>query len=57
MIRIYYHDYALMKGVGKAAVTPITMTLDAIMLIGKVMVYPLGGGDVTSTAINKDVCD
>jgi hypothetical protein len=28
------------KGVGKAAITPIAVTLDAVLLIGKVVVYP-----------------
>ena len=48
LLRIYYSDNALMKGVGKAAVTPISVTLDAILLIGKVIIYPLGVGDTSA---------
>jgi len=40
-IRIYYSSYSFVKGVGKAAVTPISVTLDAILLIGKVVIYPM----------------
>lgn len=39
-IDIYYSDSTLVGGVGKAAVTPIAITLDAVLLIGKVAVYP-----------------
>lgn len=41
-VSIYYDgNSSLAKGVGKAAVTPIALTLDAVLLIGKVVVYPL----------------
>ncbi|MBL6664939.1 MAG: hypothetical protein ISQ34_03755 [Rickettsiales bacterium] len=39
-LRIYYSDSNLVKGVGKAAITPIAVTLDAALLIGKVVVAP-----------------
>jgi hypothetical protein len=39
-LRIYYDDSSLVKGVGKAAITPIAVTLDAALLIGKVVVAP-----------------
>ena len=39
-IPIYYSDSSLVKGVGKAAVTPIAVTLDAVLLIGKIVIYP-----------------
>jgi hypothetical protein len=39
MIPIYYSDENLVKGIGKAAITPIAVGLDAVLLIGKVMVY------------------
>ncbi|OFW80941.1 MAG: hypothetical protein A2887_06625 [Alphaproteobacteria bacterium RIFCSPLOWO2_01_FULL_40_26] len=39
-IRIYYSDPSLIKGVGKAAVTPVAVTLDAVILIGKVVILP-----------------
>lgn len=39
-IPIYYsEDVSLVKGVGKAAITPIAVTLDAALLIGKAVVY------------------
>lgn len=41
VIPIYYKDSNLIKGVGKAAITPIAVTLDAVLLIGKVVIYPL----------------
>lgn len=41
VIPIYYTDSNLAKGIGKAAITPLAVTLDAVLLIGKVMVYPL----------------
>ncbi len=41
-ISIHYDESSgLVKGVGKAAVTPIAVTLDAVLLIGKVVVFPL----------------
>lgn len=40
ILPIYYSDNNLVKGVGKAAVTPIAVTLDAVLLIGKVVIYP-----------------
>lgn len=39
-IPVYYSDSSLIKGVGKAAVTPVTVTLDAVILIGKMVVAP-----------------
>jgi len=36
--KVYYSDPSLVKGVGKAAITPITVAADAVLLIGKVMV-------------------
>lgn len=39
-IKIYYSDSNVVKDVGKAAVTPIAVTLDAAILIGKVVLYP-----------------
>ncbi|NBV05984.1 MAG: hypothetical protein EBS06_01960 [Proteobacteria bacterium] len=39
-LQIYYSDSNLAKDVGKAAVTPIAVTLDAAILIGKVVFYP-----------------
>ncbi len=39
-IKIHYSDGNLVKGLGKVAVTPITVTLDAVVLIGKVVLYP-----------------
>lgn len=41
VIQIYYSDRSLIKGVGKAAITPIAVTLDAALLIGRVVIYPL----------------
>ncbi len=41
VIPIYYNDSTLAKDVGKAAITPITVTLDTALLIGKIIVYPL----------------
>ena len=41
VIQIYYSDRSLTKGVGKAAITPIAVTLDAVLLIGRVVIYPL----------------
>lgn len=40
-IPIYYHDSNLVKDVGKIAVTPVAVTLDAVLLIGKIIVYPM----------------
>mgnify|MGYP000538828966 CR=1 FL=1 len=39
-LRVYYSDSNLVKGVGRAAVTPIAITLDAVILIGKVAFAP-----------------
>ncbi len=38
---IYYHDSNAMKDVGKIAITPIAVGLDAVLMIGKIVVYPL----------------
>lgn len=41
VITVYYgQDSNLAKDVGKAAVTPIAVTLDAVLLIGKIVVAP-----------------
>ena len=40
-LKIYYNDSNAVKDVGKAAVTPIAITLDAVLLIGKIVVAPL----------------
>jgi hypothetical protein len=40
VLSVYYSDSNLVKGVGKAAITPIAVTLDAVLLIGKVAIYP-----------------
>jgi len=40
ILTISYNDSNLVKGVGKAAVTPIAVTLDAAILIGKVFMVP-----------------
>jgi hypothetical protein len=41
VIQIYYSDSGLVKGVGKAAITPIAVLLDGALLIGKIVIYPL----------------
>lgn len=42
IIKVYYRDdVGVAEGVGKAAITPIAVTLDAVLLIGKVVIYPL----------------
>ncbi|MBU6339273.1 MAG: hypothetical protein KGQ36_04780, partial [Rickettsiales bacterium] len=42
IITIYYSgDSSIVKGVGKIAVTPIAVTLDAVLLIGKIVVAPV----------------
>jgi len=38
---IYYDDSGLIKDIGKAAVTPVTVGLDAVLFIGKAIVYPI----------------
>lgn len=40
ILRVHYSDSNLVKGVGKAAITPIAVTLDAVLLIGKVAFAP-----------------
>jgi hypothetical protein len=41
-IKVYYtDDIGFAEGVGKAAITPVAVTLDAVLLIGKVAIYPL----------------
>lgn len=41
-IPIYYNDdNSFAKSVGRVAVTPVAVTLDAVLLIGKVVIYPL----------------
>jgi len=39
-IPISYDDSGFVKDVGKAAITPITVGLDAVLLIGKVVIMP-----------------
>ena len=39
-IRIYYGGEGVAKNIGKAAITPITVTIDAVLLIGKVALAP-----------------
>ncbi len=41
VIKIYYLDSNLVKNVGKVAVTPIAVGLDAVLLIGKVVLLAL----------------
>ncbi len=38
---IYYRDSNAAKDVGKIAITPIAVGLDAVLMIGKIVVYPL----------------
>ncbi len=41
-IKVYYQDeIGFVEGVGKAAITPVAVTLDAALFIGKVAIYPL----------------
>ncbi len=40
ILQIYYSDSNLAKDVGKAAITPVAVTLDAVILVGKVVFYP-----------------
>ncbi len=39
-LQIYYSDSNVVKDVGKVAITPVAVTLDAVILIGKAVVYP-----------------
>lgn len=39
-IRIYYDDSGIVKNIGKTAVTPIAVGLDAVLIIGKIAIYP-----------------
>jgi len=39
-ITIYYHDSNALKDVGKIAITPIAVGLDAVLMIGKIAVSP-----------------
>jgi hypothetical protein len=39
-IPVYYNDSSFVKDIGKAAITPVTVGLDAVIFIGKVVVYP-----------------
>lgn len=39
-IPIYYNDSGFVKGIGKAAITPVAVGLDAVLLIGKIVVAP-----------------
>lgn len=40
VITIYYHDSNVVKDVGKVAITPIAVSLDAVLMIGRVVVAP-----------------
>lgn len=40
-LKINYDDSTLAQDVGKAAITPVTVGLDAVLLIGKIVVSPL----------------
>lgn len=40
MIKIHYNDSSLVQGIGKAAITPLAVTLDAAVILGKVVVAP-----------------
>ncbi len=40
-ITIYYNDSNVVKDVGKVAITPIAVGLDAVLLIGKIVISPL----------------
>lgn len=40
VITVDYSDSNVVKNIGKAAITPITVTLDAVVLIGKIVVSP-----------------
>jgi hypothetical protein len=44
VIPVYYSDSNLVKGIGKAAITPIAIGLDAVLTIGKIIVFPLSLG-------------
>ncbi len=39
-IRIHYNDSGIVKNIGKTAVTPIAVGLDAVLIIGKIAIYP-----------------
>jgi hypothetical protein len=39
-IPVYYRDSNLVKDIGKVAITPVTVGLDAVIFIGKAVVYP-----------------
>jgi hypothetical protein len=43
-LTVYYNSSSMAKDVGKIAITPIAVTLDAVLLIGKIVVYPLSFG-------------
>lgn len=40
-IRVFYNNSNIAKSVGKAAVTPIAVGLDAVLMVGKVILFPL----------------
>lgn len=40
-VKINYNDSSAAKDIGKAAITPIAIGLDAVLLIGKIVVFPL----------------
>ena len=40
IIPIHYRDSNLVKDMGKAAITPVAVGLDAVLLIGKIIIYP-----------------
>lgn len=41
IIKVYYNDSNIAKNVGKAAITPVAVGLDAVLLIGKAVLFPL----------------
>lgn len=40
MLPVTYYDSGFAKDIGKAAITPVAVGLDAVILIGKAIVYP-----------------
>lgn len=40
MLPVTYYNSGFTKNIGKAAITPVTVGLDAVILIGKAIVYP-----------------
>lgn len=40
-LKIRYGNSSVAKNVGKAAITPVTVSLDAVLMIGKIIIFPL----------------